>query len=183
MKPLFASIVMSAAVLGFSGQSAAATTEAKAAYEKVKDTAAADYKVARAKCDPLTGNAKDVCVAEAKAARTHTVADAEAQYKNTPRAQASARKDIADADYAVAKAKCDGAAGNEKDVCIKQAKAAKVAAVADAKADKKTVEARTDAKDDKRDANYKVEMEKCDALAGPSKDACVASVKSKFNKS
>lgn len=183
MKPLFASIVMSAAMLGLAGQTAAATTEAKAAYTKAKDTAAADYKVARAKCDPLTGNAKDVCVAEAKAARTHTVAEAEAQYKNTPRAKANARKDIADADYAVAKAKCDSAAGNEKDVCIKQAKAAKVAAVADAKADKKAVEARTEAKDDKRDANYKVEMERCDSLAGPSKDACVANVKSKFNKS
>ena len=55
--------------------------------------------------------------------------------------------------------------------------------MADAKADKKTMEARTEAKDDKSDANYKVEMERCDSLAGPSKEACVASVKSKFNKS
>lgn len=183
MKTIFASIAMSAAMLVLAGQAAAATTDAKAAYNKAKDTAAADYKAARAKCDPLSGNAKDVCVAEAKAARTHTVAEAEAQYKNTPRAQANARKDIAEADYAIAKAKCDSAAGNEKDVCIKQAKAAKVAAVADAKADKKTMEARTEAKDDKSDANYKVEMERCDSLAGPSKEACVASVKSKFNKS
>ena len=98
-------------------------------------------------------------------------------------AQANARKDIAEADYAIAKAKCDSAAGNEKDVCIKQAKAARVAATAEAKADKKTAEAKMDAKDDKLEANYKVELERCDALAGPTKEACVANVKSKFNKS
>ncbi|MFD2271124.1 hypothetical protein ACFS07_08250 [Undibacterium arcticum] len=38
--------------------------------------------------------------------------------------------------------------------------------------------ARTDARNDKQDANYKVAIEKCDALAGASKDSCVASAKS-----
>ena len=37
--------------------------------------------------------------------------------------------------------------------------------------------------DEKRDASYKVEMEKCDALAGDTKSACVANAKAKFGKS
>ncbi len=160
----------------------AATAEAKASYKAAKESADADYKVAREKCNSLSGNPKDVCVEEAKAARTRTKSEAEAQYKNTPRARASSRTSIASADYDVAKAKCGSKTGNEKDVCIKEAKAAYVAAKADATADKKVTTARADARDDKNDANYKVAMEKCDALAGPAKDSCVAAAKSQFGK-
>ena len=81
----------------------------------------------------------------------------------------------ADANYEVAKEKCDDLAGNAKDVCVKEAKAAFVKAKADAKVDRvaadtrkdsadKTAEARREAAADKRDADYKVAIEKCDAL-------------------
>ena len=36
---------------------------------------------------------------------------------------------------------------------------------------------------DKRDAEYKVAIEKCDALAGTTKDACVSSAKVQYGKS
>jgi hypothetical protein len=55
-----------------------------------------------------------------------------------------------------------------------------IAAKSDATADKKIMDARTDARDDKQTANYKVAVEKCDALAGSGKDACVASAKTKY---
>ena len=42
-----------------------------------------------------------------------------------------------EADYKVAMEKCDDKAGNLKDVCIKEAKAAMKSAKADAKANKK----------------------------------------------
>lgn len=182
MKKIFATILISAATMGFASVSSAASSEAKASYKMAKENAAADYKVAREKCNSLTGNPKDVCVEEAAAARTRTKAEAEALYKNTPQARASARTAIADAEYDVAKAKCGSQTGNAKDVCIKEAKVANVAAKADAKADKEVVKARTEARDDKSDANYKVAIEKCDALAGPSKDACVASAKAQYGK-
>ena len=35
---------------------------------------------------------------------------------------------------------------------------------------------------DKRDANYKVAIEKCDALAGAAKDACVSNAKAQYGK-
>jgi hypothetical protein len=182
MKKIFATILISAATMGFATISTAATAEEKASYKAAKETAVTDYKVASEKCNSLTGNPKKVCVEEAKAVRTRTKAEAEAQYKNTPGARAKARTAIADAEYDVAKAKCGSQAGNDKDVCIKEAKAATVAAKADAKADKKVVAARADARDDKHDANYKVALEKCDALAGPSKDSCVASAKTQYGK-
>ena len=36
---------------------------------------------------------------------------------------------------------------------------------------------------DKRDADYKVAVEKCDALAGSAKDACVKDAKVRYGKS
>lgn len=168
------------ALIGVVGAAGAASSEAKTAYAAAKDMAKATYASARAKCDGITGNPKDVCVAEAKAARVHTEEDATAQYKNTLPAYTRARTRIADANYEVDKARCEAHTGNEKDVCITQAKATKVAALADAKADKKVIEARNDARDDKRIAEYKVAKEKCDALAGSAKDTCVAAAKSQF---
>lgn len=88
----------------------------------------------------------------------------------------------AESSYAVAKERCDDLAGNPKDVCVKQAKAVKVKALADAKLGKQIGEARKDAATDKRDADYKVAIEKCDALAGDAKSSCVASAKLSYGK-
>ena len=53
---------------------------------------------------------------------------------------------------------------------------------AENKANAKVIEARSDAATDKSDAQYKVEKEKCDALAGAAKDNCLAQVKARFGK-
>lgn len=152
-------------------------------YSAAKDRASADYKAAKAQCDRMaSGNPKDVCVAEAKATEKKSKADAEAQYKNTDKARRDAKIAFAEADYAVAKAKCDALKGNDKDVCIKEAKAAETRATADAKATQKVAAARQDAAEDKNDANYKVAIEKCDALSGAAKDTCVNNAKMKYRK-
>jgi hypothetical protein len=158
----------------------AATPEAKAVYKQSMDSAAATYKASRAQCDSITGNPKDVCIAQARAARVKTEADAQSLYQNTLDAYTKAREQIAGANYEVDRTRCDALTGNDKDVCIKQAKATRVAALADAKADKKVIEARSDAREDKRIAEYKVASERCDALAGSAKDNCVAAAKAQF---
>ena len=67
-------------------------------------------------------------------------------------------------------------------------------ATADAKVDRvaadtrntsvaKTAEARRDATEDKRDADYKVAAEKCDALSGAAKDTCMQNAKMRYGKS
>lgn len=185
--------LFAAAGLSFAGGANAQGTS-KDSYDMSVKTAQAAYKVERASCDALSGNAKDICVETAKGKESVAKAEAEAAYKNTPKARESARVARADATYNVAKERCDEMAGNTKDVCVKEAKAMHVKGKADAKVDRvaadtskesaeKTAEARREATDDKRDAEYKVAVEKCDALAGTTKDSCVRDAKMRFGKS
>jgi hypothetical protein len=166
---------------------------AKDAYDAANDRIQAMYKADKDACASLAGNAKDVCVERAKAKEKIAKADNEAAYKDTDKARYDARIARAEADYAVAKEKCDDLSGNQKDVCVKEAKAAEVKAKADAKtaqvsvdanksAEVKKEDARKDAAEDKRDANYKVAIEKCDSLAGTTKDQCVKDAKLRYGK-
>lgn len=182
MKKILVNLFLSAVTLGFATVAPAATDDAKAAYKAAKDSATETYKAARVKCDALSGNPKNVCIEEAKAAEKRSKAEAEAQYKNTPKAHMKARIAAADADYSVAKEKCNAQSGNAKDVCIKEAKAVHTKAVVDAKSSKKISDVKSEATEDKRDADYKVAIEKCNSLAGPDKDACVATANLKYGK-
>ena len=82
----------------------------------------ARYELAKEVCDDQAGNAKDVCVAKAKA--DHDKAKADAKMKKTT---AEAREDAADsknkADYKVASERCDAMSGNTKDSCMATARA------------------------------------------------------------
>jgi len=57
---------------------------------------------------------------------------------------------------------------------VKEAKAARAKALADAKANKEVSGARSDAANERREADYKVAVEKCNVLAGDAKANCVA---------
>lgn len=102
-------------------------------YKAAEDRIEADYKADKQRCDGLAGNAKDVCQSEAKGKEKVAKAELDAQYKPSAKATAKLVEAKADAAYEVAKQKCDDLAGNTKDVCMKDAKAAHVAAKADAK--------------------------------------------------
>jgi hypothetical protein len=93
-----------------------------------------------------------------------------AQAATTSKADYQAAKTRIKADYSADKSACGSQSGNAKDICVKEADAVKVKAMADAKLGKEIGEARQDAAADKRDANYKVAIEKCDALAGDASD-------------
>jgi chromosome segregation ATPase len=144
---------------------------------------AAEYKSDKERCGALAGNAKDVCEAEARAKQRIAEADLEAQAKNTPKARYDARVARAEAEYQVAKERCDDLAGNAKDVCLKEAKAAETKAKADANAERQASEARRDAAAAKLDADYRVALERCDTFSGDAKDACVREAKVRFGKS
>ena len=162
------------------GTPVAVAPGSKAQYAQAKASAQAAYKAARAQCDSLAGTPKDICVAQATAQRVRAEEDATAQYKNTLEAYTRARTRIATANYNLDRARCGAVAGNERDVCLGQAKATRIAAEADARADRKAIEAREDARDEKRTAQYKVALEKCDAFAGAVKDDCVSAAKSAY---
>ena len=161
---------------------AQAATMAKADYTADKTRISADYKADKAACASMTKNAKDICVEEAKAKEKIARAELEFSYTGKPGDQTKVMVTKAKAAYAVAKEKCDDKAGNEMDVCVKEAKAVETKALADAKMGKKIGEAKKDATEDKRDADYKVAAEKCDAMTGDAKASCVAAAKAKFGK-
>ena len=201
---------------------AASAPMSKDGYVNAKADADARYKADKDACSSLAGNAKDICVAEAKGRDSVAKAEAEASYENTPKARESAHVAHVQASYDVSMQKCDDLAGNRKDVCakeasadlvkgkadakvervaadtrhdaaVKQAKAAHVKALADAKVDRvaadtrndaaqKTADAQRAATEEKRDADYKVAIEKCDALAGPAKDACASNAMVRYGK-
>lgn len=160
-----------------------AQTMSAADARAAKDRIEAEYKAADDTCKSLAGNAKDICVAEAKGRRK--VAEAELEYTRSGKPGDMEKWNLARADaaYDVAKEKCDDRAGNVKDVCVQEAKAAHTKAKADAKAGKKTADARQDAAEDKREADWKVAKERCDALSGDPKTACLDAAKARFGKS
>lgn len=167
----------------FAVSSTFAANTGKEEYKAAKDQAEATYKADKGACDKMAGNTKDICVQEAKA--KEKVAKAEAEYAHT--GKDSDRNKVANAKadgaYEVAKERCDDKGGNEKDVCVKEAKAEHVKAKADAKVMKEGTAARKDAATDKNDAEYKVAAEKCDAMSGDAKNSCIAAAKAKYGKS
>lgn len=153
-------------------------------------------------CDPLAGNAKDICSARAKGRQK--VAQAELDAKTSPSAKSTYQLSVAKAEAAYDEAiqRCDDKAGNVKDVCVTEAKGARTSARADAntrrkttdanadaakttdkaqaKAAEKVSDARQDATAEKRESQYKVAKEKCDALTSDAKDACLNKAKASF---
>jgi len=100
----------------------AGTPTTRAAYRAGLDRAASDYNRKRAGCRALKGHEGTVCIAEAKAESKKAEAAAEAAYRNTSRARMDSRIAAANADYSVAKARCNAHSGSERRTCQKSAK-------------------------------------------------------------
>ena len=176
----FAATILCASLLPISLAYAQAMN--KADYKASKTRISADYKADKAACKSLAGNAKDICLQEAKGKERVALAELEYGYTGKQADRDKVRVVKAESAYAVAKERCDDLAGNAKDVCVKEAKALEVKALADAKMGEEIGEARRDAAADKNDADYRVALEKCDAFAGDAKSNCVADAKAKFGK-
>lgn len=183
---------------------AMAQSLSKDAYKAAEDRIAAEYATAKATCDPLSGNGKDVCIAEAKGKEKVAKAELEARNEPTAKNRYNAVVAKAEADYAVANEKCDDKVGNDKDVCAKEAKAVETRIKADAEAQMKIseanqaaseksaeagmkasaegAEARQEATTEKVDANYAVAKAKCGSLASDDKERCMDEAKAKYGK-
>jgi hypothetical protein len=114
--------LIAAAIFGLS--LAQAGTITRADYNTEQTRIAADFKTAEARCGALAGNGRDVCIQEAKA--NEKIARADLEYRFTGE-KGDARKAMtarAEAGYAVAKERYEVRTGNEKVVCVQEAKAA-----------------------------------------------------------
>lgn len=139
-------------VLGAKGKEKVAVAELEHRHKPTQKTqynlsvarAEALYDVAKEKCDDLSGNPKDVCVQEAKAALAASKADATVQMKTAATNATAAEKTVdakteastenkevrADAaadkratQLKVAEEKCDALASTAKDNCMSSARA------------------------------------------------------------
>lgn len=180
--------LMTIAVAAALGCATSAMALTKAEIKTEKDRIAAEFKASKAKCDDLKGNAKDICMAEAKGTNKVAKAELEARDKDTAKARYNVRIARAEAGYDVARERCDDLSGNTKGVCVKDAKAALEAAKADVTVDRvassanqKVAEARQEANADKRDASFAAAKERCDVYSGEVKERCVADAKARFN--
>ena len=136
MKTLIATLLATAAGASFAAAPTAALNHDPATYRNLTQKAESEYRAAAAKCDARSGNDKDICMAEARLARTRTEADALSRYNNTAAGRARTRTNVADAEYDLAKARCDAKSGADKDSCMDNSKSVHTAALADAKADR-----------------------------------------------
>jgi len=183
-KGLSGKVLIVAFAMGWLGQAGAQQVApgASEAHAQAVERAKAVYEAASARCDALAGTPHDICEAEAHAARVRSEEEAGAAYKNTLAAYTQARMRIASAYYERDKTRCGAAVGNDREVCQRQAKATLVASQADARADRKAIEARLEAQGAKIDAEYRVALQKCDAFAGDVKEGCISTTRTAYGK-
>lgn len=94
---------------------------AEARYDAEKDAAKHNYEIAKENCKNMSGNAKDVCMKDAKAKYVKATSQARVE-KKSGKEQAEATEDQMKAYYKAEKEKCDQLSGNAKDTCINDAK-------------------------------------------------------------
>src|ERR1035437_2800596 len=133
MNKLHITTIAAAIVLALS-TGAIAQSLSKDDYMAGKEKIFAEYKSAKAACDASSGNAKDICVVEAKGKEKIAKTELDASYKPSAGASHAVTMAKAEADYATAKEKCDDQTGDTKKTCVKDAKAAETLAKADAPA-------------------------------------------------
>ena len=178
-----------AVALGFSSIGLAALSKEERKAEE--DRITAEHKSAKDQCDNLKANARDICVAEANGTNKVAKANLDARDKGSLKAQMDARLARAEAEYDVAKERCDDLAGNVKHVCVMDAKAALARGKADAKLDRESKEANRDANErvsqaqdaafrETTRAEFLAARERCDRYAGDTRDRCVSDAKVSF---
>ena len=106
------------------------------AYEAEKGRIEAQYQADKKLCDATKGQVHEVCEAETTGRRKALLADLDARLKPSPAANQKAKNITADANFEVAKAKCQAFHDGAKDRCMKEAKAGREAAIRQAKVEK-----------------------------------------------
>ncbi|WP_229509579.1 BON domain-containing protein [Massilia sp. CCM 8734] len=183
MKPIVATLLATALSAAFASAYAAETTTKTdtATYRTMTQKADADYKLASAQCKDMSGNARNLCMEEAKVTRARADLAALTDYNNTLKGRTKARTELANADYSLAKVKCADTSGAEKDSCMSNARAVHTAALADVKADRNIQVASNGATDTMSpvtrttttDATKSAAVDKCAQVAGSPNTGCL----------
>ncbi len=130
-----------------------------------------DRMLALRECEKFSGDAKSMCRTEANIARTKTVASAKAENLGTAEALIQAERDNVDADWSLAKEKCNTYGGDTKAECVAKARAARDASFAE-----------IDTNADKLQAQWKSAVTNCMELAGTYRSTCLAEARAKYGR-
>ena len=175
--PLRAGLVLAAALA-----ICAVHANEPAAYKERKARISAKFKSDRNDCAVLARGTKEVCLQQAEARQKIAQAELEYGASGNPADQNRVLQARAEADYSVAREKCNALAGNDKDVCVKEARAIETKALIDARSNRQVDQIKLDAAQEKRNADYTVDVEKCEALAGDTKSNCISVAKARLGK-
>jgi hypothetical protein len=169
--------LLAAALSILSITAAQAATLSPAEFKDGKARIDTAYKADRQACKPMTGNARDICVEQAKGREKVALAELTLGRSGKPEDDVRLRVVRAETTYAVSREKCDDLSGNGKAVCVQEARTVETKALADARMAKAVGEAREDSAREVGEASYKLAMEKCDALAGEAKASCITAAR------
>lgn len=173
--------MLACAALVGAGQAGAASDERFQQYRESLEGARATYRADAAHCRQEKGGARQLCLAEARAVHKKASAEAVAHWRNTAQARTDARIVAADADLEVAKVRCKTGPGRARDACLRQARQERLAATTDARSDLRVTEARDRDKEERKKRYYRAAREKCDALAGAAREACMTLARAQYS--
>lgn len=182
-------IVTVAVAMAFGAGTASAAGEAMSRqdYQAQQERIGADYQAAREQCDGMKGNARAVCMAQAKGKHEVVKAQLEARRDPGPRRDAQVRKKQAAADYDVARKKCDDLQRDAREACRKDAKATYEHARGQAKGERamnsdQAPDGGQEARNASMDAQYAAARERCETLSRQAHDNCMNEVRKKFSR-
>lgn len=155
-------------------------TISQAVHDMARDEVQATFRADRQACEAHRGNAQDVCNETVKGREKVAMAHLRYQLSGDSRDLARFHEARYEAAYSIAVERCDDQTGNAKDVCVAQARADRDKARANIEMAKDVRTAQRSADDTKAEADFKVARERCDALSGQAKDACVAGARARY---
>lgn len=136
----------------------------------------------KAACDKLAGNPHDICRERARGKELVAKAELDLAHTGTRKSRDNVTAVKLDTAYDLARTQCNDKAGSAKTLCTKEAQAARAKGQADLKLHQRVGDAKRDAAEDRREADYKLASEKCDAMAADARTSCLAAAKAKAGK-
>ena len=162
-------LLIASALLALSACTTDSLGDAK--YKAAVARAHEDHMLALRECNKFSGDAKSMCRTEAGVAQTKTVAGAKAENLGTAAALTQAERDNANADWTLAKEKCNTFGGDAKSACLAKAGATHEATITEINANA-----------DQQEARWKSTVAECSQLAGTYRSTCMAEARAKFGR-
>jgi hypothetical protein len=171
------------------GTGVVAENMSKDDYKAARDRIETTFRADKRRCDSMSGNAKDICHAEAAGREKIAKAELEARHNPTQELRYEARMIKAASDYDTARERCDDRTGNRKQACLDQAAAARsefrLSGTANGGEDFAGISSEAhgeDAAATRDAAEYESAKRRCMDLEGPARKRCLDNAKAQHGR-